>query len=92
MQYNLKDAALNNLPKYPALVNSILGADLSRITYIKKHSNYKLPDFITSFINSLPNKKITLIPEGCLLICKVFMQKQFQDNAYPYFDPEIPTS
>jgi hypothetical protein len=73
------------------LVNSILGADLPRISnyvdYQKVNSKMS-----KDFIKSRKLDKMLLLPSGSILICKVLMVKEEIDSTNPYFDPSVPPS
>ncbi|CAK56731.1 unnamed protein product (macronuclear) [Paramecium tetraurelia] len=80
------------LSAYTPLVNSILGADASRIQYILNGQDHK-QKLNKSFIRRrLQYNNQNVIPPGVLLICKVLMIKSVPDSKYPYFNPEQPWS
>lgn len=59
----------HGLPAYVSLVNSVASAEMPRIYAAKRKSQYK-------------NETIS---SGKILVCKIFLLKTTQDNAYPNF-------
>mmetsp|Transcript_23572 Transcript_23572/g.20473 ORF Transcript_23572/g.20473 Transcript_23572/m.20473 type:complete len:351 (-) Transcript_23572:95-1147(-) len=71
---------------YPPLVNTILAADLPRIT--SHLNNNKLKDKYkqSEYLSQKLKEDIKLTPPGYFLICKVLILKGKYDSMNPYFD------